>query len=101
MGITKFTDITRTEFLKTYLGINNASVLNSSKVEKDEPSGFIVIFEYKYWIDRLHNLHKSLKICWKTIQYTAYDIYRSLLSSQPLAIDWRTKVRIDISIAYN
>ena len=86
MGVTSFADITHEDFLSTYLGIKDPTVLEKFQKKPSifslsltELKSFILGFAEESWTSILQELYKLFPcIC---------------LSSLPLKIDWRDKVK--------
>lgn len=86
MGITSFADISHAEFLSTYLGIENATILEQFKNNWN-----LFSFNPSKWKNLIRDcVTNSLK----SIFQTFYKLFQCLCtSSLPLKIDWREKVR--------
>ena len=82
MGITSFADISRKEFLKIYLSIEDSSVL------EDKPN---TLLDIEYW---KMFLHRILVNSWKAVEYVLDTIFRFSTLSHPSQIDWREKVSL-------
>ena len=86
MGITSFADISDEEFLSTYLGIKDPSVLDQFKVQHKPFS-----FNLTYWKVVIRD---CVEYSWKSIFHTIYKLFQCLCTSPlPLTIDWREQVR--------
>ena len=84
MGITSFADISRKEFLKIYLGIEDSSVLE----DKGDSFSIYTILDIEYW---KMLLHRTLVNSWKAVEYVLF-LFSTL--SYPSQIDWREKVSL-------
>ena len=86
MGVTSFADIPHEDFLSTYLGIKDPTVLEKFKkkpsvfsLSLNELKSFILDFAKESWTSILQGFYKLFPcIC---------------LSPLPLKIDWRDKVK--------
>lgn len=93
MGITPFADITREEFLSTYLGITINSNDNTSTIENDGSNAVVNSWDLEYWDDMLNGMYNIFENFWSTFRHTVYNIFYSSMSSPNLMVDWREKVR--------
>ena len=57
MGITTFADITREEFLSTYLGITIESNNNISAIESDETNAVVNSLDLEYWNNMFNGMY--------------------------------------------
>ena len=87
MGITSFADISRKEFLKIYLGIEDSSVLE----DKGDSFSAYKILDIEYWKMLLHRI---LVNSWKAVEYVYDTIFLFSTLSHPSQIDWREKVSL-------
>ena len=97
MGVTQFADITRKDFLRIYLGIQDSSVLDALAVKNGTSFGIDTMFNIECWKQRLN---KALLNSWRTVEYFFKKIVQLVISSQPLTIDWREKVYQPIEFTF-
>lgn len=95
MGITTFADITREEFLSTYLGITIESNNNISTIENDGTNAVVDYLDLEYWNTMFNGIYNIFENFWSTFRYSVYNIICSSISSPNLMVevDWREKVR--------
>ena len=93
MGITPFADITREEFLSTYLGITMNSNDNISTIENDGTNSVVNSLDLEYWNNMFNGMYNIFENFWSTFRYTVYNIFCSSISSPNLMVDWREQVR--------
>ena len=93
MGITPFADITREEFLSTYLGITINSNDNILTIENDGTNAAVNSLDLEYWNNMFNGMYNIFENFWSTFRYRVYNIFCSPISSPKLMVDWREKVR--------
>ena len=93
MGITTFADITREEFLSTYLGITIESNNNISTIGNDGTNAVVNSLDLEYWNNLFNGMYNIFENFWSTFRYTVYNMFCSSISSPNLMVDWREKVR--------
>ena len=95
MGITTFADITREEFLSTYLGITIESNNNISTIENDGTNAVVDYLDLEYWNTMFNGIYNIFVNFWSTFRYSVYNIICSSISSPYLMVevDWREKVK--------